>query len=553
MTGPRINLIHDPWIPVRAAGGKQRVIAPWQLTEGPDDLFVALAAPRPDFNGALIQFLIGLVQTTMAPRNDPEWRNALRSPPAPDGLRAAFQTVAHAFELEADGPRFMQDLTLGEADQPATVPIAGLLMDSPGENTERHNADLFIKRGRVEGLCPACAAMALFALQTNAPSGGAGHRTSLRGGGPLTTIILGYTLWETVWFNVLPAPAIRANPDAPLEQIFPWLAPTRTSEPGTGRGTTPAPGDADPRQAFWGMPRRIRLLFDPAAAGPCDLCGAPEGILVQRYWTRNYGVNYEGAWRHPLTPHTRGEDRAPQPRHAQQGGIGYRHWLGLVHAISDARFVQEPAEVVSVYLQNRWQPKMEYRLWAFGYDMDNMKARCLYEGRMPLIHVPPNRHDDFQHAVRRMVDAAREVGNNLRQCVRNGLFAKPVGVERKGGVQWKLPPGFKPDKALFNGLAHQFWQATEPPFYESVATLAQGLTSQDEDELLREGWLRRLHREAQALFDLWVNSGDLGDGDPRRIALARRDLGRWNHGPKLRGLLDLPARRADQPPASGAA
>ena len=65
------NLIHEQWIPVRRQNGARSMIAPWQIT---DDLngnpVIVLDAPRPDFSGALIQFLIGLVQTTMAPKND---------------------------------------------------------------------------------------------------------------------------------------------------------------------------------------------------------------------------------------------------------------------------------------------------------------------------------------------------------------------------------------------------------------------------------------------------------------------------------------------------
>ncbi|WP_239500552.1 type I-E CRISPR-associated protein Cse1/CasA, partial [Streptococcus pneumoniae] len=65
-------------------------------------------------------------------------------------------------------------------------------------------------------------------LQTYAPSGGAGHRTSLRGGGPLTTLLAPArkgravaTLWDRVWTNVPDA-----DPDAGAAdpaRIFPWL------------------------------------------------------------------------------------------------------------------------------------------------------------------------------------------------------------------------------------------------------------------------------------------------------------------------------------------
>jgi CRISPR system Cascade subunit CasA len=60
-----MNLISERWIPVRHADGSHERIAPWQLTDGVggDNPIVAVASPRPDFDGALTQFLIGLLQT----------------------------------------------------------------------------------------------------------------------------------------------------------------------------------------------------------------------------------------------------------------------------------------------------------------------------------------------------------------------------------------------------------------------------------------------------------------------------------------------------------
>ena len=66
-------------------------------------------------------------------------------------------------------------------------PVSRLLIEAPGENTEKENKDLFQKRGQTPSLGLPAAAMALFTLQIYASSGGDGHRTSLRGGGPLTT------------------------------------------------------------------------------------------------------------------------------------------------------------------------------------------------------------------------------------------------------------------------------------------------------------------------------------------------------------------------------
>ena len=259
-----MNLISDAWIPIRRKSGEEERIAPWEVTTRySDDPIVALAAPRPDFNGALIQFLIGLLQTTCAPDSPRAWREWLRNPPAPEELRAKFQPVAYAFELDGEGPRFMQDAKLKLEGVKEATPIGALLIDVPGENTIQRNTDHFIKRGGVEKLCSTCTATALFTLQTNAPAGGQGHRTGLRGGGPLTTLIMGDTLWQTAWLNVLESAAFLAHSGDPGKtepsHHFPWLAPTRTSEKGsTTEKTTPL--DVHPDQHFWAMPRRIWLL-----------------------------------------------------------------------------------------------------------------------------------------------------------------------------------------------------------------------------------------------------------------------------------------------------
>jgi CRISPR type I-E/ECOLI-associated protein CasA/Cse1 len=171
------NLIAEKWIPVRRTSGTLSWIAPRQIAEA-DDPPLRIESPRADFDGALIQFLIGLVQTTAAPESKAQWRRGFDR--APDDLREKFDSVAEAFNLDGDGPRFMQDLTLKPSDVNGSKPIRALLIDAP--------AEFFIKPDVVGALSYPAAAMALYTLQTNAPLGGVGHRTSLRGGGPLTKI-----------------------------------------------------------------------------------------------------------------------------------------------------------------------------------------------------------------------------------------------------------------------------------------------------------------------------------------------------------------------------
>ena len=293
-----------------------------------DNPVIELEAPRPDFQGALYQFLIGLLQTTFSQEDDEEWFEYWENPPEPSVLKGAFSSVEEAFELfNESGPAFLQDFDLPEGEQ---KPLSALLIEAPGDNTVKNNKDLFVKDGVVRAACSSCVATALFAMQTNAPSGGSGHRTGLRGGGPLTTLVLSQepdrSLWHKLWLNVLTQEDY-ASDNGPLSNVFPWLAATRLSDK-TGQSTQP--GDTHPLQMYWGMPRRIRL--QPShQQGACSLCGAKSENLTSHFITRNYGVNYEGPWLHPLTPyrHDPKHKKPPLSLKGQQGGLGYRHWLGL--------------------------------------------------------------------------------------------------------------------------------------------------------------------------------------------------------------------------------
>src|SRR5690606_31671840 len=107
----------------------------------------------------------------------------------------------------------------------------------------------------------AMASLALWTLQINAPSGGAGHRVGLRGGGPLTVLVMpgkeDASLWQKLWLNVIHREHwVYEDPDFQSHQVFPWLGPTKTSEKS---GTEVYQHDVHPLQMYWSMPRRIRL------------------------------------------------------------------------------------------------------------------------------------------------------------------------------------------------------------------------------------------------------------------------------------------------------
>ena len=522
-----MNLICNAWIPVRCKSGEEKRIAPWEVTTRyDDDPIVALAAPRPDFNGSLIQFLIGLLQTTCAPDSPRAWRTWLRDPPAPEELHAKFQPVEYAFEVDGDGLRFMQDPKLKLEGVKAATPIGALLIDLPGENTIQRNTDHFIKRGGIKNLCSSCTATALFAMQTNAPSGGQGHRTGLRGGGPLTTLIMGDTLWQTAWLNVLESTAFLAYSGDPAKtepsHRFPWLASIRTSEKGSITEKT-TPLDAHPDQHYWAMPRRIWLLNESELLPQqCNICGMVGVKVYRQYLTKNYGVNYYGPWLHPLSPYYIDKDNQPNPVHPQPGGIGYRHWLGLVeNNVDNTRRI---ARVVEQYRKLQRTERTDGRLWAFGYDMDNMKARCWYDAEMPIIFTSEAIETEYKGQVEAAIRAAQEVAVEVRRRVKSALFGPQAEI--RGDLSY---------------LENRFWSETESAFYALLRRMRDALNVDEDVTPLLHEWHTTLARTARRIFDDASQPGDFNAADPRRTALAWNALNKALAGKKLRDLLGLTA------------
>ncbi len=523
------NLLIARWIPIHRKNGIHELIAPWQISD-PD--IISINSPRPDFDGAIIQFLIGLLQTTMTPKDEEEWGKNLEQAPSGEALKHSFTRVSHAFEVKGDNPQFMQDLE--PLDVKSANKISGLLIEAPGGNTIKENKDHFVKRSQIESMCPACAITALLTLQTNAPSGGQGHRTSLRGGGPLTTLVvndsnnsgLSDNLWTNLWLNVLDKSRehiITGDWSSSEESaIFPWMGKTKTSEKTTGIEVFPE--DVHPDQMYWSMPRRIRILWDETTIGNCDICNEYSEELVSHYETKNYGVNYSGQWQHPLSPHSVNKEGEILPRHAQPDGMTYRHWLGLVKNV-DTLF---PAKVVARYqrvIANFSQKnKEQLRIRAFGYDMDNMKARCWYETTFPLYELVDNNGVDISLYIGILTTTATDVASMVRSCIKEAWFRRPG--DARGDTSF---------------LQYAFFQYTEKPFYHSVEKLIKN-TDDSEKQILND-WHQILRQSAYALFDYWSDNGDFAQSDPKRIAKAHTELKKLLHSKKLLEALQVAKRK----------
>lgn len=405
-----MNLISEAWLPVRTRSGHRRLIRPAQIVDGlgTDAEPVAPDWARGDFTVATYELLIGLVFAAAPPKGPRDWLMRWREPPDVEALDAAFAAHVPAFEVDGDGPRFLQDLERFEAGAP--TPVERLLLDAAGESAIRKNQDVLTHRDSYASFDVATAAIALYALQQFAPAGGAGNRTSMRGGGPFTVLALpstssGAGLWRTVWLNTPDGAA--AEPADP--RVFPWMAQTRISD--KDRATYPDQGnrreDAHLAQAFFGMPRRIRLVFeDDRAVG---------------FHQKPRGVKY-GGWRHPLSPYYRQKPEAePLPAHPKPGRFGYRDWAAAT--VGNETGLREAARSIVTAkerLRNLREPGDQRALIA-GWSMNNMEAEDFLLAVQPL-HLS-EKQEALDELARRMVGAGDAAWGLLRRSLRRALFA----------------------------------------------------------------------------------------------------------------------------------
>jgi CRISPR system Cascade subunit CasA len=529
------SLLRRAWLPVALEDGQRAFVRPCDIASPCNSQpIVRVDTGRPDCDISLTELLIGLLAVALGPKDRRQWAARYRKPPTCEELEAALRPLAAAMILDGEGARFFQDL---EALNGEPNGVDALFIDAPGGNTLRENADHFVKRGRTAVLSRAGAAIALATLQTSAPSGGAGHRTSLRGGGPLTTLVLPGTddqseptLWQRLWTNVpygLAADAER------LTEVFPWLLPTRVSDKG-GRATTP--NDVHHAQAFFGMPRRIRLVFEEnSEAQVCDLLDIVDDVVVTGYVSRPWGNNYTGWSRaHPLSPYYKQRPADPEflPLHLHSSRIGYREWLGMVVETPDG--LRVPAQCLDAFRERAEEIEQKTvlrraRLLVAGYAMDNMKPLDFAETLLPLIiTTDAEAHNVIKTLARNWVRSADLIATQLVSAVRRALYGTKGNAAR--------------DSTVLDGAKSRFWADTEDAFYAkiraaiiSIEASAREL-SEHRDGLLRTAgatWLNVLKHHALGIFDdaVPIESADsdrIGDIVEGRKLLA---LALSGHGP----------------------
>jgi len=499
MPFPNLNLLTDPAFPVICVSGARRWARFVDLLDEAGDHPVAFDWPRADLVIANTEFAIGVLALIHRPERPADWR-ALWEGQAPADVSAEIARLAPAFNLFGDrdgaGPRFCQEF---DALEGTPNPVEALFIDTPGANGQKKNADLLTHRDRFPALGLPAAAMALYALQQFAPSGGAGNRTSMRGGGPMTTLVVPEaapgdpppSLYRVLLLNLpLSFKGVDgALPDGELARALPWLAPTITSDGKPPREIAEADPAVHPVQAFFGMPRRIRLVAE--GEGVCALTGE-RGPLVIGFVQKPWGMNYS-YWRHPLTPYRQTRTDVPYTVKPKPGRMGFRDWVGVTMGLKEKAQQAFPAAVVKNLVTRRREVRARgyaTLLHAAGWAMNNMEAERYLDALQPLHLADSEEAQDLLAGIaRRFAQAAEEAVRALRGALNEAIF----------GGQAKST-----DTGLFEEATNTFHERTEDVFHRLLADLAEGDAAVDRDARA-QSWLRTLREAVLSIFDAAAN------------------------------------------------
>lgn len=282
-----MNLLEDAWIPVRADGGAGtfRLLTYRELLCNAGDWQISL--PRDDLELACLQLLVCMTQVMFLPEDDRALRARLAEPLSPNDFSASVAPCREWFDLDHPTQPFMQSRGVKSAED---TPIQKLLIGLP----EGNNHAFFNEAGEVRNLSGPLAAIALFNQASNSPSFGGGFKGSLRGGAPITTLVVGKTLRETIWRNVLTRPRIAERqinmPGFDQDQPT-WVKPIKEKETihwneiGLMRGL------------FW-QPARVQLVKAEVNM-PCDVLSGVAVPVYTAFRKEKFNFTVEGVWPHP--------------------------------------------------------------------------------------------------------------------------------------------------------------------------------------------------------------------------------------------------------------
>jgi len=403
-----MNLLTDAWIPIQKEG-RRRMIRLQDVLCRNDEWQLSL--PRDDMEMACLQLIICLTQVIFTPEDAKQLKQRIRQPLCEDEYKEGISSYIDWFELTHPDTPFMQ---VRGVKATAPTPIQKVFVGLP----EGNNHCFFNDAGEISAVSQSAAAIALFNQAMNSPSMGGGFKGGFRGGAPVTTLISGETLRQTVWFNVLHEDSLRVimpQYDLLKESDKPtWVKPIKA------KSTISASDIGLIRGLFW-QPAHIELDF--VDGGMCQLFGTKDEALVPSFKKEKFVYEIIGQWIHPHSPrHWQLRNGVKEEKYASFTTIAPA-WTQLSRFVIDLQSTnegQQPAAVVSQF--RRMMRSTPLLLTVGGY---RNKQASILQRRHELLALAggwENSLDDLKG----IVESALQVKSALRNKLYG--FAKASGA-----------------------------------------------------------------------------------------------------------------------------
>ncbi len=287
-----MNLLIDEWIPVRQlSGGGAEKITLQELLCGEKRWEICL--PRDDMELAALQLLICITQVMITPETPEILKHRIAKHLDSKDFEAAIRPFENWFRLDHSEYPFMQVKGVSASKiTPMDKLMAGL--------TGATSCCFVNEPNLADKLCAGCTSIALFNQATCTPGFGGGFKEPLRGGTPITTLVQGKHLRQTIWLNVLNnSEIIKFMPwhHSSNRQLPTWMEPLQP-------GIIPAQKIGLARGLFW-QPAHVELLPPVEADSFCTCCGNHTSRVYTGFKTAKFSsYSVQDTWPHPHSPQT---------------------------------------------------------------------------------------------------------------------------------------------------------------------------------------------------------------------------------------------------------
>lgn len=476
-----MNLLIDDWIPVQHQGVFKHISLKTLLTS---DESWQVSLPRDDMEMACLQLLISLTQILFIPEDGKALKARINTPISEEEYLQVIEGKVEWFDMDHPEHPFMQTkgVTASELTDMAKL-FAGLTGST--SSTFMNEPDLASK------LCPSCAALGLFNQAINCPGFGGSFKASLRGSSPISTLIMGGNLRQTIWHNILCK--------AVLNDVMPWYESTNDEKPNwvdqVERGQKVAAQKTGLLRGLFWQPAHIELAH-VEEQGICDCCSR-EDQLYLGFKKEKFVYDFVGVWPHPYGPRVYKLTKGERDEKFSSFTTSAPSWTLLNQFLIKEELEKEGRTPAPVITQARSIAINEgtFHLIVGGYR--NKQASIL-----------ERRHELFS--------IAKEWESN------DALIARIVdtGLAYKTELRKKLYGFFKATGAALQDQAeHRFYRQTEPLVHEMLRNM-----NFKESKVAFANYHQQLHITAKSIFDQVTEPYQNEPKMIQALAKARRGL-----------------------------